>query len=102
MSAPTCAHRRFARACNRAAQLIRTASNRLICLTIFAKTPGMDRNCPGQVAWLCGHDNQMAACGSHSAGIRNPSVAGVLFEVDPGILLGAAALNAPKESLSDA
>lgn len=26
---------------------------------------------------MCGHDNQTASCGAHSAGIRNPREAGV-------------------------
>ena len=85
MSAPADRHKRFARGCRVAAQLIRTASNLLICATILANTDGIGRNRPGQVARLCGHDSQMAACGSHSAGMRKPSAVGVLLDLSVGI-----------------
>ena len=62
---------------NAAAQLIRTLSNRLISATISANFPGIGRKCAGHVARRCGHEIQTAACGSHSAGIRKPSAAGV-------------------------
>src|SRR5438105_10458665 len=37
----------------------------------------MAPNFPGQSLWLCGHASQVAACGSHSAGMRYPSSTGV-------------------------
>src|SRR4051812_35680365 len=77
MSAPAAAHSRFARVCSAAAALIRTSSKRVICATIFANVYGTARNWPGHEARLCGQESQIAVCGSHSAGIRNPSFAGV-------------------------
>ena len=38
--------------------------------TISTQIGGMRSSLPGQDASLCGHDSQVAACGSHSAGIR--------------------------------
>src|SRR5436305_1189536 len=77
MSAPAAAQSFLARTWSFAAALIRTSSKRLIAATIPAYTFGMPRNCPGQVARLCGHESQIATCGSHSAGMRKPSEAGV-------------------------
>src|SRR5882672_6495624 len=77
MSVPAAAQSRFARGWRPVAQLTRTVSKRLMLFTILANTYGIGRNWPGQVAWLCGHESQIASCGSHSAGIRNPSFAGV-------------------------
>src|SRR5438874_1888389 len=54
-----------------------TFSARARCRTISAYTHGIGWNRPGQSAGLCGHAIQVAACGSHSAGMRKPSAAGV-------------------------
>src|SRR5688500_3019323 len=56
---------------------MRTSSKREICATIRANVGGTGRNCPGQDVRLCGHESQMATCGSHSAGMRNPRLPGV-------------------------
>ena len=61
---------------------MRTSSKRLMAATIFAKAGGIGRNCFGHVLRLCGHDSQIASCGSHSAGMRKPSAAGVAAGVD--------------------
>ena len=66
-----------ARFCTSGARLMRTFSNRLMIATISANRPGIGRKRPGQVSRLCGHDSQTAAWGSHSAGMRKPSAAGV-------------------------
>src|SRR5438046_1267421 len=79
MSAPAAAQSFFARACSAAAALMRTSSKRLMAATIFANAYGTGRNCPGHEARLCGHESQTATCGSHSAGMRKPSCAGVLL-----------------------
>src|SRR5690349_12377724 len=60
--------------------LIRTSSKRLIVATISANLYGIGRKNPGHDARLCGHDNHTAVCGSHSAGMRNPSEAGVALD----------------------
>ena len=38
--------------------------------SISTKMPGTSSKAPGQLSSLCGHDSQVASCGSHSAGMR--------------------------------
>src|SRR5438874_8788279 len=54
-----------------------TFSARAICRTISAYTHGIGWKRPGQSVGLCGHAIHVAACGSHSAGMRKPWEAGV-------------------------
>ena len=86
MFAPASSQSCRARACSVAAALIRTPSNRVICATIRANVGGTGRNYPGHEPRLCGHESHTATCGSHSAGMRKPSAAGVSI-ADRGLLM---------------
>ena len=44
-----------------------------------AYTQGIGANFPGQSVFSCGQESQVAACGSHSAGILKPSATGAGF-----------------------
>src|SRR5690606_28189643 len=51
--------------------LIQTISLSAIARTISAYAGSTVSNRPGQLSSLCGQDNQVPRCGSHSAGHRN-------------------------------
>src|ERR1043165_9564930 len=53
---------------------MRTVSPRVRTRTISALTQGIGENFPGQSVTLCGQPIQVAACGSHSAGMRRALV----------------------------
>src|SRR5262245_56769430 len=61
-----------------------TGSNSASARTNCAQTLGIGSNLPGQVSALCGQASHVAACGSHSAGQRYPSDAGVGGILDGG------------------
>jgi len=76
--APAFASARFAAAsCAASFTIRRTRSLRAMARMISAKAQGMAPNLPGQSRALCGQASQVAACGSHSAGMWKPSEAGV-------------------------
>src|SRR5207249_1084395 len=52
---------------------MRTTSPGASLRTISPYTQGMGGNLPGQSVTLCGQPIQVAACGSHSAGMTKPS-----------------------------
>src|SRR3989442_9720059 len=58
---------------------IRNVSPGAIFLVISPYAHGTVVNLPGQSLRLWGHASHVASCGSHSAGRRKPSAAGVCF-----------------------
>jgi hypothetical protein len=55
---------------------MRTVSPPASAVTACAIEASAAASTPGQVSGLCGHEIQVAWCGAHSAGMRNPSSAG--------------------------
>src|SRR5207237_2807937 len=66
--------------------LMQTGSDVRSASTIRRKVGSTRSNEPGKlIPSRRGHESQVAACGSHSAGIRNPSEAGVLLMKSVGL-----------------